>query len=69
MTFRDGEVVHLRSGGPRMTVEGHDDELVQCVWFEGTEQKRSTFKETTLQTWVQPTQVSAARTRYDPFNH
>jgi uncharacterized protein YodC (DUF2158 family) len=50
MAFKEGERVQLKSGGPLMTVEGYEDGYVVCVWFEGTKQKRATFKEGTLHT-------------------
>ena len=62
MIFQDGDVVKLKSGGPRMTVEGYEDDLVICVWFEGTERKSATFKEATLQNWVAPNPIDV-RTR------
>lgn len=51
--FKPGDVVRLKSGGPRMTVERvgkerhSDEEEVSCVWteFDGKKQnvKRDTF--------------------------
>jgi uncharacterized protein YodC (DUF2158 family) len=50
--FKAGDVVQLKSGGPKMTVEktGHEsmmgaqgDYAVWCVWFEGTKRKTDTF--------------------------
>jgi uncharacterized protein YodC (DUF2158 family) len=33
--FTVGDIVKLRSGGPKMTVEKvEDDDVVQCVWFD-----------------------------------
>lgn len=35
----DGDVVQLKSGGPKMTVDGVDDEVgrlqAKCSWFNG----------------------------------
>ncbi len=33
MTFQPGDVVLLKSGGPRMTVHAVSDVQVSCVWF------------------------------------
>jgi uncharacterized protein YodC (DUF2158 family) len=43
-----GDVVHLRSGGPEMTVtnvglDGFRTPTVWCVWFVGTKQQAGTF--------------------------
>lgn len=38
-----GDVVQLKTGGPRMTVEyitPYHYELASCVWFEGTTLRR-----------------------------
>lgn len=39
--FKVGDVVRLKSGGPRMTVTNAGDDMsgrpfVECAWFEGT---------------------------------
>jgi uncharacterized protein YodC (DUF2158 family) len=41
-----GDVVMLKSGGPKMTVEYIPDGsiIVKCVWFVGTELQRGEFK-------------------------
>lgn len=57
MEFQLGDVVRLKSGGPRMTVENLGDrlgdEVVCCVWFEkvGNKQivKRDAFPPITLE--------------------
>lgn len=48
-TFNPGDVVKLKSGGPPMTVESrYDATNVNCVWFEGTNQKHGCFPDTVL---------------------
>lgn len=54
MTFKVGEIVKLRSGGPLMTVESVDeregpDVEVACVWFERNAHKNGRFKAATLE--------------------
>jgi uncharacterized protein YodC (DUF2158 family) len=58
MDFKPGDVVRLKSGGPRMTVEQvgktqFGDDGVWCVWFEtsGSRQvaKRETFPPVALE--------------------
>jgi uncharacterized protein YodC (DUF2158 family) len=46
--FKKGDVVRLKSGGPRMTVQdlgsftGIEDGVV-CVWFENNKQQSAVF--------------------------
>ena len=63
MTFQIGDVVQLKSGGPRMTVEGYEDDLVICVWFEKTERKSGNFREATLKNYVPPRAFYVAKRR------
>ena len=52
-TFRPGDVVRLKSGGPRMTVESVNDfygeTRVHCSWFEKTKKLSDTFAPTALE--------------------
>jgi uncharacterized protein YodC (DUF2158 family) len=45
--FKAGEVVKLKSGGPKMTVSHigneYDPRAVYCVWFEGNKKKTEQF--------------------------
>lgn len=43
-----GDVVHLKSGGPDMTVESIEGGEADCVWFDGAKQIRSTFEVSSL---------------------
>jgi uncharacterized protein YodC (DUF2158 family) len=53
--FEVGQVVRLKSGGPKMTVSGiadygyagHDQAL--CVWFEGIKRQEAVFELLTLE--------------------
>lgn len=42
-TFVAGNLVSLKSGGPKMTVESVSGNNVECVWFSGTAYVRETF--------------------------
>ena len=49
--FKAGDVVELKSGGPRMTIEGiakygvaATHETANCVWFEKTSRKTGLFE-------------------------
>ena len=47
--IKAGDVVRLRSGGPKMTVTNvgvpqfGSKTMVWCVWFDGTDKKEGTF--------------------------
>lgn len=42
-TFVAGDLVTLKSGGPKMTVESVSGDDVNCVWFYGSQYTRDTF--------------------------
>lgn len=51
-----GDIVRLKSGSPLMTVDsieehGHNTSVAKanCVWFEGTNQKKALFALTSLE--------------------
>ena len=50
--FNVGDVVQLKSGGPKMTIEAFDDfygtQRAICVWFDKTERKSDNFVPSTL---------------------
>lgn len=46
MDFKPGDIVKLRSGGPKMTVEKyHKRDVVKCIWFVGDEVKQGFFRQ------------------------
>ncbi len=50
-SIEEGDVVKLKSGGPKMTVQGshqYDKDSAVCAWFDGTEQKSETFRKGSL---------------------
>lgn len=51
MSFRVGDVVRLKSGGPEMTVQEVDQvhDMVDCRWFDGTKSLRDEFPSATLE--------------------
>ncbi len=72
MEFEKGDVVHLKSGGPTMTVENvgeramTGEETVWCVWFEQVRGRqvaqRETFSPVALkkaQDWDKPLRAKA----------
>ena len=48
-----GDVVQLKSGGPKMTVQTVEPNHIYCVWFAGTEHKGASFSADALEV-VQP---------------
>jgi uncharacterized protein YodC (DUF2158 family) len=54
MTFQIGDVVQLKSGGPKMTVEDVGQnaigaDTVWCSWFDGNKKVQGTFAPQALQ--------------------
>jgi len=48
MTYKIGDTVRLKSGGPRMTITGVGDrpkegEVVWCAWFGKNQEERTGF--------------------------
>jgi uncharacterized protein YodC (DUF2158 family) len=68
MRFAIGDIVVLRSGGPRMTVKFIDDAGVHCIWFEASKSQTEIFHPSTLEPFV-PTQQRFAITDYNPLDH
>jgi uncharacterized protein YodC (DUF2158 family) len=44
MDFQPGDIVRLKSGGPKMTVETVDDTGVYCAWFVGDKVEGRAFQ-------------------------
>jgi len=42
-SWQVGQVVRLKSGGPRMTVSAIRGDAIECTWFFGQERKVETF--------------------------
>jgi uncharacterized protein YodC (DUF2158 family) len=41
-TFKNGDIVKLKSGGPKMTVNGEEvNGYVECMWFTKADERRS----------------------------
>jgi uncharacterized protein YodC (DUF2158 family) len=46
--FKVGDVVQLKSGGPKMTVKRLEEDKAYCEWLEGTEIQGTNFALTQL---------------------
>jgi uncharacterized protein YodC (DUF2158 family) len=53
--FKVGDVVQLKSGGPKMTIDtisnfglGSTHDQAKCVWFDGTKRMEDLFELPTL---------------------
>lgn len=46
--FKVGDVVILKSGGPRMTVNNVSENGIECIWIEGS-YHRATFNSEVLE--------------------
>jgi uncharacterized protein YodC (DUF2158 family) len=61
-TFKPGDIVQLKSGGPAMTISelttdylGEWSGKYRCEWFKGASNEHSFFEEETLKLYVAPT--------------
>ncbi len=52
--FSPGDVVQLRSGGAKMTVETVEGDEVHCVWTAGSLVKRDVFSSALLKDREEP---------------
>lgn len=43
--FAPGDMVELKSGGPRMTVESVEKDIVICTWFETAARRQELRRE------------------------
>lgn len=50
--FEPGQIVKLRSGGPKMTVAKVEGDQVTCVWQVGDDTRRETFEAVLLKLYV-----------------
>jgi uncharacterized protein YodC (DUF2158 family) len=46
--FKPGDLVQLKSGGPKMTVQTEDRGVVKCQWFAGTKLESGLFSPDSL---------------------
>ena len=56
MTFKKGDIVQLKSGGPKMTIEDNDAYAgnVDVVYFAGSKMENKRVDPESLQLYVEP---------------
>jgi uncharacterized protein YodC (DUF2158 family) len=47
--FKAGEIVQLKSGGPRMTVDTADDKSIWATWFAGAKRSHARFSNDSIE--------------------
>jgi uncharacterized protein YodC (DUF2158 family) len=47
--FKEGDIVMLKSGGPKMTVSSTGEHGIWCHWFSGTKAQKERFAAESLQ--------------------
>jgi uncharacterized protein YodC (DUF2158 family) len=53
-SFKEGDVVQLKSGGPKMTIDGVAPQgKYYCVWFAGAKREFHSFSAETLTPWTE----------------
>jgi uncharacterized protein YodC (DUF2158 family) len=67
--FNIGDVVVLKSGGPKMTVDRVEGGNMVCVWFDGNATKYGTFSSSALKVYDPPqNQPSSSRGGGSPWS-
>lgn len=54
-TFNKGDIVQLKSGGPKMTVSDIDPHGISVKWFAGSKMEHARVDAEALQPFVEPT--------------
>lgn len=58
MNFKIGDIVQLKSGSIKMTIESISEESINCVWMTGGDLKRDVFNRDSIDYYVQqPTPI------------
>lgn len=52
--FKPGDIVLLKSGSPKMTVNSVNGNTITCVWFVGTTCNKQAFNADALEPYVAP---------------
>jgi uncharacterized protein YodC (DUF2158 family) len=57
-SFKTGDIVALKSGGPDMTVRSVDPDGVACDWFEGKRPRKASYPAAMLKPGGKPDLVT-----------
>lgn len=52
--FKPGDIVKLKSGSPKMTVDSVYGNTITCVWFDNTVCKKQDINADALEPYVKP---------------
>ena len=66
-TFQPGDIVVLKSGSPKMTVEYSNDDDTKC-WYINTQTKEIEFKEIPTAVLKKAAEKSSAQDDYELFD-
>ena len=48
-SFKSGDLVQLKAGGPKMIVDRYEKRRVYCQWFSGDKLQSASFPQVSLQ--------------------
>jgi uncharacterized protein YodC (DUF2158 family) len=60
--FQEGDKVHLKRGGPAMTVEWIEEQTATCAWFERERVEQHAYLLADLERWPPARTAEAAPT-------
>ena len=66
LQFNPGEIVVLKSGGPKMTYVNDEEGLAVCTWFDqpGNQKRQEAFPYVALDRWEEPRRPQKAPTNW-----
>lgn len=67
-SFKSGDLVKLKSGGPVMTVDNIVHRTVNCIWFEGKDIKGYSFGIDTIEIYTPPKLTDSEKTLNSMFS-
>lgn len=59
--YKVGDLVRLKSGGPKMTVNSINSVWIDCAWFTGSKANRENFKPEALERYKEEEEKVATK--------